>query len=466
MKGIRRFIGDRAFYKMVLAVMLPIMLQNGITNFVGLLDNIMIGQVGTDQMSGVSIANQLLLIFNLAAIGGSSAAGLFGAQFYGKRDHVGVQNVLRIKLWFSVIISVLGALIFTVFGRQLLSLFLHEGGSTGNAEATLQYGLTYLNLSRFLLLPFSVVQAYSSTLRETAKTVPPMRAGLIAVFVNLFFNWVLIFGKLGMPALGVSGAILATIISRIVELVLVVSWTHRNRDINLFTEGLYRSVRVPGRLVRNVIVKGSPLLVNEVIWSAGMATLAQAYSTRGLAVVAGYSIANTVNQLFNIVFISFGIAIGIIVGNLLGADKLDEARETDYKLIAFSVTTCFMTGWILFLIAPFYPNFYNTTDEVRHLATQFMRIAACMMPFYAFVDSTYFTLRSGGKTWITFLFDGVFMWVLNVPVAMALAHLTDLSAVMIYLYTSLLVLIKTVYGFILVRKGTWINNMVKDENGA
>ena len=223
MKGIRRFIGDRAFYKMVLAVMLPIMLQNGITNFVGLLDNIMIGQVGTDQMSGVSIANQLLLIFNLAAIGGSSAAGLFGAQFYGKRDHVGVQNVLRIKLWFSVIISVLGALIFTVFGRQLLSLFLHEGGSTGNAEATLQYGLTYLNLSRFLLLPFSVVQAYSSTLRETAKTVPPMRAGLIAVFVNLFFNWVLIFGKLGMPALGVSGAILATIISRIVELVLVVN---------------------------------------------------------------------------------------------------------------------------------------------------------------------------------------------------------------------------------------------------
>ena len=462
MKGIRRYIGDRAFYRMVLAVMLPIMLQNGITNFVGLLDNIMIGRVGTDQMSGVSIANQLLLIFNLASIGGASAAGLFGAQFYGKGDHSGVRDVLRIKLWFAVIISILGALIFTVFGRQLLSLFLHEGGSTGNAEATLEYGMTYLMLSRFMLLPFSVVSAYSSTLRETAKTLPPMRAGLIAVFVNLFFNWVLIFGKLGMPALGVAGAILATIISRVVELVLVVSWTHRNAEINQFTEGLYRSVRVPGKLVKSVIVKGSPLLVNEVIWSAGMATLAHAYSTRGLAVVAAYSIANTVNSLFNIVFISFGIAIGIIVGNLLGADKLDEARETDYKLIAFSVATCFMTGWILFVIAPYYPLLYNTTDEVRHLATVFMRICACMMPFYAFVDASYFTLRSGGKTLITFLFDGVFMWVVNVPVAMALAYLTDLSAVMIYLIMSLVVLIKTAYGAILIHKGTWINNMVKD----
>ena len=326
MKGIRRFIGDRAFYRMVLAIMLPIMLQNGITNFVGLLDNIMIGRVGTDQMSGVSIANQLLLIFNLASIGGASAAGLFGAQFYGKGDHRGVRDVLRIKLWFSVIISVLGALVFTVFGRQILSLFLHEGGSTGNAEATLEYGMTYLMLARFLLFPFSVVQAYSSTLRETAKTVSPMRAGLIAVFVNLFFNWVLIFGKLGAPAMGVSGAILATIISRVVEAVLVISWTHRNSAINAFTEGLYESLRVPWDLVRSVIVKGWPLLLNEVVWSAGMATLSQCYSTRGLAVVAGYSIASTVNQLFNIIFISFGIAIGIIVGNLLGADKLEEAR--------------------------------------------------------------------------------------------------------------------------------------------
>ncbi|MBR0445654.1 MAG: MATE family efflux transporter [Clostridia bacterium] len=462
MKGIRRFIGDRAFYRMVLAIMLPIMLQNGITNFVGLLDNIMIGRVGTDQMSGVSIANQLLLIFNLASIGGASAAGLFGAQFYGKGDHRGVRDVLRIKLWFSVIISVLGALVFTVFGRQILSLFLHEGGSTGNAEATLEYGMTYLMLARFLLFPFSVVQAYSSTLRETAKTVPPMRAGLIAVFVNLFFNWVLIFGKLGAPAMGVSGAILATIISRVVEAVLVISWTHRNSAINAFTEGLYESLRVPWDLVRSVIVKGWPLLLNEVVWSAGMATLSQCYSTRGLAVVAGYSIASTVNQLFNIIFISFGIAIGIIVGNLLGADKLEEARDTDYKLIAFSVTTSCLTGLILFLIGPYYPLLYNTTDEVRHLATVFIRINAMLMPCYAFVGASYFTLRSGGKTLITFLFDGVFMWVVNVPVAMILAHLTNLSAIMIYLFSSLLVLIKTVYGAVLVRKGVWINNMVKD----
>lgn len=323
----KKFIGDKAFYSMVLALAVPVMIQNGITNFVGLLDNIMVGQVGTEQMSGVAIANQLVFVFNLCVFGGVSGAGIFGAQFFGKGDSDGVRDILRIKLWLALVLSVAAGVVFTFWGEPLISLFLHEGSESGDLAATLLYGKQYLSLMRLLLVPFALVQAYASTLRETGETKLPMQAGVVAVLVNLVFNYLLIYGKLGFPVLGVRGAAIATILSRIVEAAIVIAWTHRNRERNPFAVGLYRTLRVPSALLGQVAVKGSPLLVNEALWSMAMTTLAQCYSLRGLAVVAAVNITSTITNLFNIVFMSLGSSIGIIVGNLLGAGRMREARR-------------------------------------------------------------------------------------------------------------------------------------------
>ena len=182
-------MGDKAFYKMVLAVFLPIMLQQGITNFVGLLDNIMVGQVGTEQMSGVAIANQLMNVFNLCVFGGLSGAGIYGAQFFGQKNDEGVRNTFRIKIWICAILIAVFCTVFWIYGRELISLFLSENGeSVGDVGITLNYGQQYLKVMLVGTIPFAIVQIYSTTLREAKTPMLPMIAGIIAVFVNLFFN--------------------------------------------------------------------------------------------------------------------------------------------------------------------------------------------------------------------------------------------------------------------------------------
>lgn len=456
----KKFIGDKAFYSMVLALAVPVMIQNGITNFVGLLDNIMVGQVGTEQMSGVAIANQLVFVFNLCVFGGVSGAGIFGAQFFGKGDSDGVRDILRIKLWLALVLSVAAGVVFTLWGEPLISLFLHEGSESGDLAATLLYGKQYLSLMRLLLVPFALVQAYASTLRETGETKLPMQAGVVAVLVNLVFNYLLIYGKLGFPVLGVRGAAIATILSRIVEAAIVIAWTHRNRERNPFAVGLYRTLRVPSALLGQVAVKGSPLLVNEALWSMAMTTLAQCYSLRGLAVVAAVNITSTITNLFNIVFMSLGSSIGIIVGNLLGAGRMREARDADNKLIAFSVASCLLVGAIMAVVAPLFPRLYNTTAEVRRLAGGMILISAAIMPFHAFTHATYFTLRSGGKTLVTFLFDSVFVWAVNVPIAFVLSRFTGLPILPLFAVCQSIEILKSFIGYFFVRSDVWMQNIV------
>lgn len=445
---------------MVLLVAVPIMIQNGITNFVGLLDNVMVGQVGTEQMSGVAIVNQLIFVYSLCIFGGLSGAGIFGAQFYGQDNQAGIRDILRLKIWIGILITFLGFLVLGFLGEPLINAFLAGESNKENVAVALYYGKEYLWIMMAGIIPFCIVQIYSSTLRETGETIVPMTAGIVAVVINLIFNYILIFGKFGAPAMGVAGAAIATVLSRFVECAIVVIWTHTHKEKNIYIMGLYRSLKVPLWLTKKVIIKGMPLLMNEALWAAGMAMLLQCYSVRGLNVVAGMNISNTIANLFNIVFIAMGNSVAIIVGQLLGAGKMKEARDTDTKMIAFSVASCIVIGAIMVAIAPLFPKMYNTTDEVRGLAESFIIIAAVFMPQNAFLHAAYFTLRSGGKTVITFFFDSVFAWVVSIPLAYVLSRYTGLSIVLVYFCCQGIEIIKCIIGFILVKKGSWLQNII------
>lgn len=459
----KKYIGDKKFYLMVLAVAVPIMIQNGITNFVSLLDNIMVGQVGTEQMSGVAIVNQLMFVFNICIFGAVSGAGIFTAQYYGCGDHKGIRDTFRMKMYISLAVTVIGLFIFAFAGENLIALYLHDSGEAGNLAQTLVYARKYLQIMMIGMFPFAIVQVYSGTLRETGETMLPMKAGIAAVFVNLILNYILIFGKLGSPALGVEGAAIATTISRFVELGIVVGWTHYHKEKNPFIVGAYSSLKVPGSLIGKIIVTGAPLMINEALWSGGQAMLAQCYSVRGLSVVAAFNISSTISNVFNVVFIALGNAIGIIIGQLLGAGKMEEAKDTDRKLIAFAVGSCVLVGILMSLFSPFFPAIYNTTDEIRALATKFIITAALCMPLYAFMNSAYFTLRSGGKTLITFFFDSVYVWVVNIPLAIILSRYTGLHIVLLYFVCQFVDIIKCIIGYVLLKKGVWLNMIVKKD---
>ncbi len=456
----RKYIGDKSFYRMVLLIVVPVIIQNGITNFVSLLDNIMVGQVGTEQMSGVAIVNQFMTVFNICIFGGVSSAGIFTAQYYGQGSQEGVRNTFRFKFIVCILLTAAATALFLAAGDRLIMLYLHEGAQSGDIAKTLEYGKEYLAVIIFGIVPYAVSQTYASTLRETGETLLPMKAGIFAVLVNLLGNYLLIFGKFGFPALGAVGAAIATDIARIVECVILVCWTYGHRKEHPFIEGAYRTMKIPRDLTANIIKKGIPIMLNEIAWSTGQAFLMQCYSVRGLSVVAALNISSTVSNLFNVVFLSTGGAIAIIVGQLLGAGKMEEAKDTDRKLLFFTVSTCFVFGTLLAMISPFFPLIYNTTQEVQSLATKFILIAAACMPLYAFMHGCYFTLRSGGKTWITVLFDSVYVWAADIPLAYVLAHFTGLPIVLVYLSCQLIETLKCILGYILVKKGIWLQNIV------
>ena len=322
---------------MVLAIVVPIIIQNAITNFVNLLDNIMVGQVGTEQMSGVSIANQLMFVFNLCVFGGISGAGIFSAQFHGANNQEGVRHCFRYKLYLCAVLIVAALAIFLGGGEFLINRFLHDEADPARIATTLSHGMDYLHVMLWGMLPFALTQVYASTLRECGETKLPMIAGIVAVFVNLAFNYLLIFGHLGFPRLGVRGAAIATVLSRFVELAIVVVGTHANTDRYRFVKGVYSSFRVPGDLAREITLKGMPLLVNEALWSMGMTVLVQCYSQRGLDVVAAMNISSTVSNLFSVAILSMGSATAIIVGQSLGANDMARAKDQAWKLIAFSL---------------------------------------------------------------------------------------------------------------------------------
>ena len=452
---------NRHFYRRILSVALPMMIQNGITNFVQMLDNVMVGQVGTIPMSGVAIVNQLLFVFNLCIFGAVSGAGIFTAQFKGREDNEGIRYTVRFKIMVGLFLSALGAAIFLTFRRQLIGLYLTGEGTPEDAAATMKYGIRYLKVMLVGLVPFALSNAYSGTMREVGETRVPMVAGIIAVLVNLAGNYILIFGHFGAPALGVVGAALATVISRFVELTIVACWLHRHGERHPYIIGALRSPYIPRKLTGDIIRKGMPLLVNEFLWASGMAFLSQCYSTRGLDVVAAFNIATTISQVSNVVFISLGGAVGILMGQMLGAGVPEETiRRDNRRMIGLCVAVCFVVGAVTVALSGVFAGLYNTTEAVRSIAVGLICLSAVMMPVNSYNNAMYFTLRSGGQTFVTFIFDSGFSWGVCVPVAYILSRFTALPILPLYGICVGVDLFKIPIGAYLLKKGVWIRRIV------
>ena len=458
---VRNLIGDRSFYRRVLATAMPIILQNAITNFVSLLDNVMVGQLATAQIGGVTIVNNnLLFIFNIALYGGVSGAGIFTTQFFGSQDHDGIRHSFRFKMLMSLLLTVLGCGIFWFGGDLLIGMYLKGEGDVSLAVDTLFYGRQYLMIMLIGLPAFAMTNAYSSTLRECGQPMVPMIAGFIATGVNMVFNYILIFGKFGFPMLGVAGAAIATVLSRYVEMAIVVLWTHLHKNTRGLVKGLYRSLYIPAPLFKAIVIKGTPLLLNEFFYSLGMAVLNQCYSVCGLDVVPALSISTTLYNLGGVAFRSLGCTVGILTGQMLGAGLPEkEIREENTKMTVFGISSGVLFGGILIAISGLVPKMYNTTDSVRQLATWFIIISSCAMPLQAYIFPVYFTLRSGGKTMITFLFDCGSIWALSIPLAFCLSNFTPLPIIPIFIACHSIDMIKCAVGYVMIKRCHWVQNL-------
>ena len=459
-----KFIGDKVFYQKVLFLAVPMIIQNAITSFVSFLDNIMVGQIGTEQMSGVAIVNQLMFVFNICIFGGVSGAGIFGTQYYGKGDYEGQKYTFRFKLYACLSITAIALLLFGFADTQLISLYLSDNGSIGDISLALGYGKEYLAIMMIGLIPFAISQTYINTIRESGQTVVPMIASIAAVLTNLVLDYIFIFGMWRIPAMGVAGAAIATVVARFIECLIVIIWTHANPDKNPYIVGAYRGFSIPKSILKEIFKKGTPLMLNEMLWASGMAVIAQCYAFRGLEVVAAQNISSTITNLFNIVYIQLGACISIVVGQLLGAGKVKEAKDADNKMIFFSVACCAGVSAIMIALGGLFPSIYKTEESIKELATVFITISALVMPLCAFSHCAYFTLRSGGKTVVTFLFDSVYTWVLIIPFAYALSHFSSLSIITVFFLVQFTEIIKVIIGFFMIKSNVWLQNIVDVKN--
>lgn len=460
---LKKLIGNKAFYKRVVVLTIPIMIQQGITNFVNMLDNVMVGSVGQAESTGVAVSNQLLFVFNLCIFGAISGAGIFTAQYFGKGDIEGVKQTFRFKVIFGILLCAIGLTLFGFLSEDLITLYLNDENNLELAAQSLKFAKSYLYIMIIGLVPFTLSQCYGSTLRESGQSTVPMIAGVLAVAVNLSINYVLIFGKLGAPRLGVNGAAIATVISRFVELGILIVYTFIKRQKCIFILEGWKSPYISLKLIGEIFKKGMPLMLNEALWASGIATVNGFYAQRGIDVVAANNISQTFFNVFSVAFMAIGMAVGIILGHDLGAGKQkQEIKDTAFKLIAFSVFVSVVVAIIYAVCAIFIPKVYNISDNAKHVATALMQITALAMPIDAFAHSSYFTLRSGGKVIITLIFDSFFVWFVSVTSAALLIYFTSLDILWVYFIVQMLNIIKCVLGYIFVKQGSWIKNIISD----
>lgn len=451
----------KEIYRRAFTLALPMMLQNAITNAVALVDNIMVGNFGTESITAVSIIGQFLFVFQLGVFGAISGPGIYGAQFFGKNNMEGVKNSFRMKLWLSFGFLLLSGIILFEGAEPLIEIYMKGGSDTINQSLVIAEGTLYLKWIMISFVPFIVSQAYASTMREIGDSMIPMIAGFGAVLVDVIGNYVLIYGKCGFPVLGVQGAAIATIVARVVEALMVILFAHLGKRHKDVFNGIYDKIFIPRKLAMQMIQRGIPIFFNEFLWAGAMVSLAQCYSSRGLEVVASLNMCVTLCNLFAVVYTNLGMAVGILIGQLLGKGSFQEARKHAFILADFSAKLCIVLLVIVVGLAFIFPSCYQVSDKIKEYAKWLIIITAFSFPVEGILNAFYFTIRAGGRTGITFLFDSVFSWGICYVAAFALCRYTSLSIFMIFAIIKGLDMGKAMIGYILLGSDIWLQNLAE-----
>ena len=456
---LKRIMGNKQFYKNIFQVCLPIILSQLITQFVSLLDNLMVGQLSPAEYNAVAIANQFFFVFMLAIYGALAGPSIFSTQYHGAKNEKGIRECVRYKWLIAFSIFFISLIIFLLFDDQLIKLFISTN-DTSNIDPTaiLNYSKEYLSIMLIGLVPFVLAEIYSSHLREAKHTIVPMISNITAVLVNLVLNYILIFGNFGCPELGVKGAAIATVISRCVGCLIVVIYAHVNRKYN-FVNAIFKRFFPKKETIVYIFKNSYILLINEILWSLGMTLLNYCFAQSGNDAYTAINITSTFSNLFGLIGTSMGTGMAVILGQQLGAKKFDEAKQDSTRYIAFAIILGVAVGTLMYFLRNTVPQLYDFDDKIIVMAETLIMISAFMVPIRVYSITCYFIIRSGGKVFITFLFDSVFTIVIRFGITYLIVLTTNLSIYYIYLLSELLEIIKIIVGTILVKKGIWLNNL-------
>ncbi len=450
MINLKRIQENKKFYIRVLALAVPFMLQQLIGSSVNLLDNLMVGQLGDAAIAGVASANKFYMVAMFGVMGLSGAASIFIAQYYGAKDEEHVKQSFRYSLIASYIIIAPFVILGLMFPETILRFFTND-------TAVIAQGTAYLRLALLTYIPMTFSMTVGNAMRSVGETKIPLYTSIVAILTNAFFNYCMIFGNFGFPRWGVQGAAIATIIARVVEVIVLAVVLHKKHFI--FNTKIKDLFKISSRLEKAITLKAIPLTTNEIFWSTGMGLLFKFYSTRGTEVMAGMSISGTVADIFFTLFGGMTVATTVVISQALGANRLEEARADAYKLLHFSQGLAVIMGLLLFGVSYIVPQWYDVSEVSRQTASTFLRIMACMFWLYMSNAQCFFILRAGGDTKSTLLMDAVFMWLINLPAVGFVAYFTNWNVYAIYLVGQSTDFLKFFLAYTLLKKEKWVKNL-------
>ncbi|MGI6685302.1 MAG: MATE family efflux transporter [Bacillota bacterium] len=444
---------DKKFYGVMLKIALPVMIQNFISSLLNMIDTVMVGKLGEIEIAAVGIANQYFFFFHMFIIGLCAGCSVFISQFWGKGDTKNIKRILGIGLISASIFS----LVFMVLGYlnpgKVIALFTHD-------PLVIDSGARYLSIVLISYIFTGITFVYSFALRSTGQATQPMVVSAVALILNVFFNYVLIFGNLGAPRMGVAGAALATVIARVVETAILVIYVYRGKSVLAAT--FKEMTDVTWGFAKKSYLTIFPVILNEINWATASLIYVAVYGRMGTQAVAAIQICNTISNLFLVVIFGMATAASVMVGHSIGAGKEELAHDYAQKFSVLSVVVGMGFGLLLALTSPLILNSFNVSATVRTNSLYILYIISLIFCIRALgIMFIIGILRGGGDAARALMIEGFTLWFIGVPLTILGAFVFHLPVFLVYSLSILEEIAKCVMSFYRLRSGKWINNVTQ-----
>ena len=445
---------DKKFIKTLMLLAIPIILQSLVTASLNLLDNLMIGSLGENEIAAVGISNQFYMLYYYTIMGITLGAGIFMSQFWGKKDVTSIHKFLGISLVVGMISTTFFAILAFFFPEMIMKIFIDE-------NIVIEQGVAYLKMVALSYIFTTISLAYAAALRSIGQTKIPMYGSLVGLVFNGILNYIFIFGKFGAPVMGVAGAALGTTVSRFMELAFILFIIYKNK--NVVAGKISQLLDFNFDLVKRYFITATPVVFNDVMWIAGITAYFIAYSKLGINATATMQIANTINNVFNIFGIGIASASAILIGNKIGAGKEEDAKKDAIKISVFGVLIGIIIGIFFFFLSPFIAMLFKITSETYENLIFVLKVMAIILPLRFFgITQIIGVLRGGGDVMYAIITELVAVWLIGVPLSFIGAVYFNLPITIVYILVCLEEPFKAIATYPRLRSGKWIKNLVKN----
>ncbi|MBO3367061.1 MATE family efflux transporter [Clostridium perfringens] len=445
---------DKRFYRLLFSIALPIAVQNLITFMVSMVDTLMVGALGEIQLSAVSIANNLFFVLTILMFGLAGGSNIMISQYWGKGNVKTIHKILAIMYRVCLLITGIFIFIALFLPKYFMGIFTTD-------KAVIDFGASYLRIVCIGYLFYSITNCTIMMLRSVKTVSISIIVYTASLVVNSILNWILIFGNLGAPELGIRGAAIATVCARITEfsIVLVFMFIYE-RKIGLKLEHL---LKLDKEILKDYVGLCTPVLCNELLWAIGASMISVIVGRMGTEVVAANSINGVAHQFVTVFIFGMSNATAVIIGNTIGEGKKEKAKEYAYSIGIFSVVMGCISGLMILLIKPFVVNFYNVSYSTKLIAMEIMTVTSGIIVFQSLASNFMMgVLRGGGDAKFVLINDLIFMWIVAIPGGFFVAFVLELPVALVFLVIKCDEILKSLTSVYRVISGKWVNDVTKD----